>query len=326
MGGLSGCTYDENRHLLLAISDDRSEKGPARIYEFNVDFSGPQLSITPKNHLILQDEKDRNFAKAQVDFEGIAHLKNGNLLLISEGNGELSPRLPPSLMLFNSKGKRIKEWKLPPYLIPEPKGKQKTGARNNLAFEALTQIPNTDRFALISEQALIQDGPETGNDDKSPTRFFLMENEQVHSSYVYETDSFKQILGESVFKGTSGVSEALALNDKEFLVLERSFFYTTLKSRIRLFKTTIEKESTDISNWESLKGKKYIPLKKELLVDFNEFLPKLDAKYSALDNIEAMCWGPQLKNKKRSLIFISDNNFSIFQRTLFIILEVSADL
>ena len=325
MGGLSGCAYDTANDRLWAISDDRSERGPARLYQFEINFKD-DFQIKPKGHLLLQDEKGKYFAKGKVDFEAVVLLDDGSFMISSEGNGDLRPRLAPSIMHFDSKGKRLKEWSLPSLVIPEKKGIQTKGVRNNLAFEALAHVPGVDKFIFISEEALEQDGPETGNDEQSPSRLFIMQNEKVISSYVYMTSSFREILGEPVLKGDNGVSEVLTLSDREFLVLERSFFPTLLKTRIRLFKTSIQKESTNISSWESLKGKKFVPLKKELLLDFNEYLSKLDPKYGSLDNIESIFCGPRLKNGKRSLILISDNNFNIFQRTQFIILEVSSDL
>jgi hypothetical protein len=41
-----------------------------------------------------------------------------------------------------------------------------------------------------------------------------------------------------------------------------------------------------------------------------------------LDNIEAIAWGPVLANGNRSLILVSDNNFSRLQTTQFLALEV----
>lgn len=326
LGGLSGCAYDENQKRFYAISDDRSERAPARIFEFEINLE-PEVKISPKNVLLLTDEKGNHFAKRKVDFEALVLLENGNFLLSSEGNGDLRPRLPPEFMLFDSMGKRLSSWSLPSYLVPEQKSKQLLGVRNNLAFEAFSKIPNTQKLLAISEQALIQDGPETGNDTRSPSRVLVFEakgdyrDAKVVQSYVYQTDSFFDILNEPTVKGDSGVSETLALNEKEFIVLERSFFPSILKTRIRLFKAQIQATSTDVSQYESLKDVKYIPVKKELLVDLNDYLPLLDKSYSSLDNIESMCWGPRFKNGKRSLILVSDNNFNIFQRTQFVILE-----
>lgn len=325
IGGLSGCTYDEMNDRLWAVSDDRSERGPARLYQFELNFKDG-YQIKPKGHLLLLDSNGKYFLKDKVDFEAITILDDGSFIVVSEGNGYVKPRIPPAIMHFDFRGRRLKDLPLPQIVIPEATKTQTKGVRNNLAFESLTQIPGTQKLAIISEQALIQDGPETSNSENSPSRLFISQNEKVISSYVYLTDSFHQILGENILNGDSGVAEALALSEREFLVLERSFFPTLLKVRIRLFKATIQKDSTDVLAWNSLRDKKFVPIKKELLVDFNDFLSQLDPAYGSLDNIESMCWGPKLKNGKRSLILISDNNFKIFQRTQFIILEASSDL
>lgn len=328
LGGLSGCAYNEATKRLMAISDDRSERGPARLYEFDLDFT-KGYKLTPKSVLPLKDEKGEFFGKKKVDFEAISLLGNGNFLLSSEGNGDLTPRLPPEVMLFTAEGKRLGSWSLPSWVIPTAKKEQVQGVRNNLAFEAFTQIPNSQKFVLISEQALIQDGLETDNDKRSPSRLMVFEtgpdflNSKLRQAYVYETDSFKDILGESTPKGDSGVAEVLALNEKDFLVLERSFFPAILKTRIRIFKASIEGQSTDVSGLQSLAEKKYIPVKKELLLDLNDLLSKMDSNYASLDNIESMCWGPRNANNKRTLILMSDSNFNVFQRTQVVVLEVN---
>ena len=194
VGGLSGCAYDEAKQRLLAVSDDRSERAPARVFEFEIKLE-PDVKITPKGVLLLTDEQGNHFAKGRVDFEAISLLGNGNFLLSSEGNGDLRPRIPPAFILFDSKGKRQSTWTLPSYLIPEQKSKQLLGVRNNLAFEAFTRIPNSQKFIAISEQALIQDGPLTGNETHSPSRVLFFESKnsereaQILNSNVYITDS-----------------------------------------------------------------------------------------------------------------------------------------
>jgi hypothetical protein len=43
---------------------------------------------------------------------------------------------------------------------------------------------------------------------------------------------------------------------------------------------------------------------------------------SRVDNVEGMTWGPPLRSGERSLVFVSDNNFSASQVTQFIALAV----
>ncbi len=322
MGGLSGCVYNEKSKTLWAVRDDRSERAPARLYEFSLQTEG-KINVLPVRHLLLKSEYKKYFEKNDVDLESIALLDNGDFLLSSEGNIGKKHRIMPRLMEFNAQGDYVRDWAFPEVLLPEKKGKQTTGARDNLVVEGLSRIPLSQNIVFINEQAALQDGLETDNDKGSPVRLFLQEGNRVLKSYVYETESFLSILGQKVLNGSSGVSEVLALNEKEFLVLERSFFPTLLKAKIRLFKTSVDGQSTDVTNFPALRGQKYTALRKELVLNFDDILTKLDKNNSTLDNIEGMCWGPTLKNGKRLLIFVSDNNFNSFQRTQFLFFEVS---
>ena len=46
---------------------------------------------------------------------------------------------------------------------------------------------------------------------------------------------------------------------------------------------------------------------------------------STVDNLEGMTWGPKLPNGERSLILVSDNNFSATQVTQFVALAVPSE-
>ena len=113
--------------------------------------------------------------------------------------------------------------------------------------------------------------------------------------------------------GSTGVSEILALSVDSFLVLER----TTNKEDgnvVRLFLATTGGTSSDIKNTRELKSEKYIPLQKKLLLDFSKI------KVKKTDNIEGMTWGYPIGNKK-TILFISDNNFKETQVTQLILFE-----
>ena len=58
----------------------------------------------------------------------------------------------------------------------------------------------------------------------------------------------------------------------------------------------------------------YRPAGKTLLADFSAFTgPGTGPRLKQLDNTEGMSWGPVLPNGRRSLMFISDDNFSARQ-------------
>ena len=58
-------------------------------------------------------------------------------------------------------------------------------------------------------------------------------------------------------------------------------------------------------------------MKKHLIFDFASL------KLPHLDNIEGMTWGPTLANGKRTLVFVSDDNFSPMQTTQFLAFELT---
>ena len=55
----------------------------------------------------------------------------------------------------------------------------------------------------------------------------------------------------------------------------------------------------------------YRAVEKTLIADFSAFTgPGAGPRLERLDNTEGMAWGPVLTNGNRSLVFISDDNFS----------------
>ncbi len=72
LGGLSGVTYDAANNRYYAISDDRSQFGPARFYTFTADTGVTFTNVTP-----LKDSNDNLFATFSIDPEGIALTNNG---------------------------------------------------------------------------------------------------------------------------------------------------------------------------------------------------------------------------------------------------------
>ena len=60
-----------------------------------------------------------------------------------------------------------------------------------------------------------------------------------------------------------------------------------------------------------------MPLDKTLVVDLDDILPHLDPAFPRLDNVEGMSFGPPLADGRETLVLVSDNNFSLDQRTAF---------
>jgi hypothetical protein len=59
---------------------------------------------------------------------------------------------------------------------------------------------------------------------------------------------------------------------------------------------------------DSLKGKEIAFAEKRLLFDFESVREQLPD--GVIDNIEGICFGPELQNGNKSLILVADNNFN----------------
>ncbi len=313
VGGLSGITYDGEKQVYYAISDDRSSKAPARFYTLEIDLSKNSFSeenITFLDVTTLLDENEKPFPEFSLDPEGIALTEN-SLFIASEG--DVNRQIPPFIKEFSLDGKYLRSLPLPEKILAKPNG----GIRNNLAFESLTVTPDRKSLFAATENALTQDGEEATLTTGSPIRIlrYDLNNYQPQEEYLYLTEP---IAAPSTSEGglmTNGLVELLALSDRHFLSLERSFSVGP-GNFIKLFVFSLE-AATDIKDIDSLKeGMPEIsPVKKTLLLDLNNL-------GFALDNIEGMTFGPILADGRPSLVLVGDNNFNFFQVTQFLVFKL----
>ena len=132
---------------------------------------------------------------------------------------------------------------------------------------------------------------------------------------------------------TNGLVELLALDDRQFIAVERSFSAGAATpgsgpagptgNTIRLYLVDA-RGATDVSGVNSLVGAAYTPVSKTLLLNLSD-LKNDDGSFLALDNIEGITWGP-LVDGKRTLILASDNNFGALQFTQFVALQLTSPI
>jgi hypothetical protein len=318
VGGLSGITYDSRKNVYYSISDDRSEKSPARFYTLKIELSRNALQavdIVDVTTLLNSDKEP--FAALSLDPEGIALTRNGRLFISSEGDA--NQLVEPFVNQFLLNGRQVLELPVPDKFLPT--ATKERGIRNNLAFESLTITPNQKYLFTAIENALYQDGNEATVDAGSPARIlqYNLQTGQPEQEFLYITEPVAAAADPAGSFSTNGLVELLAVDKNRFLSLERSFS-TGVGNTIKLFEVSLA-EADDISNIESLKNAnidKIKPAQKKLLLDFN----KLNIP---LDNIEGLTFGPCLPNGRRVLIAVSDNNFSPTQFTQVLAFGVKAE-
>jgi hypothetical protein len=137
----------------------------------------------------------------------------------------------------------------------------------------------------------------------------------LERQWVYMTDPIAQAPVPSTAFAVNGLDELLPLNDQFLLAMERSFSVGVpgTGNSIKLYFAALP-GATDVNGVESLAGRLdgIRPVRKTLLLDF-------DSLGIPLDNVEGMTLGPRLPDGRRSLVFVSDNNFAASQFTQFLL-------
>lgn len=322
IGGLSGLVYDNNSKRLLAISDDRSSKNNARFYEFDLKLDAKSISVTPAEVVILKDENGKAFAKNTIDFEGITIINN-DVYVSSEGSLREFPPIPPELLHFSRQGQLKERLKIPDHFLPNVNVKeQSSGVRDNLAFEALSTSPDGKITLMGMESALIQDGEIANFNQGAFSRIIKYVDQKPVNEYVYPVDKVPAEGRTESIEADNGLVDIAMIDNNSFFSLERSYLPKANKNVIKIFKVQDFEKAQDVMNMSSIKDKKIRGLSKVLVLDLESIVSKMNSINQKLDNIEGICFGPELGNGHRSLILVSDNNFSKMQRTLFLAFEL----
>lgn len=318
VGGLSGITYDAGRQVYYVISDDRSKHGPARFYTVQISLS--DNGIDHINCTSAHPFGDRsgpsglgaapvpNQAHIPPDPEGIAFDAGRQRLYWSAEGERRTDREPvladPWVRIAALDGGYLGQFALPPNLAMS---EQRTGPRRNMALEGLTLAPDGRSLFAAMEEPGYNDGPLTNGDHRVLTRItkFDVADAAPVAQYAYPMEP----AGHGADR--NGVADLVALSDNTFLVLERS---TATPPVARIYRAEIG-SATDVSNMESMQGATLTSMSKVLAID-------LSATLKPVDNLEGITLGPKLPDGRQSVVLVSDNNFSPFQITQFVLLAM----
>jgi hypothetical protein len=308
-GGVSGIDYDPSTGDWLMISDDRSDKAPARFYRVRLTYdAGGVSTFSLKSSTPLRRENGDTFpptkspAGERADAEALRRDPlNGQIVWTSEGDSARG--FDPAVRRTDARGAPLGVVPLPAGLAFDPRGL--SGARPNLTVEGLSFSPNGSSLWVSMEAPLIQDGPVSSVAAGGLARLTRLDRPgEVRAQYAYPLDPI-QAAPLAGLRADNGISEILAVDDHRLLVLERSGVearkgHFAFHCRLYLVDT---RRGQDIAGRESLAGGLVRPLAKRLLVNF--------AKLETVDsgNLEAMAWGPRLKDGRRTLVLVADDNF-----------------
>lgn len=312
VGGLSGIDRDPGTGDYVLISDDRSSLQPARFYTARIDVSARGLGEVEftGTHPLLQPDGNP-YPKDAVDPEEIrVDPWTGRYTWTQEG-GRAPASPDPSIRTATRTGKFVSELPLPSNLHV----KADSGPRANLGLEGLTYAAAGALVVTSVEAPLLQDGPVPTPTSGALSRFTVQTRTgHVLAQYAYPVEPiFAQPVPPTgaADNGISAIVAADPVDPTRFLVVERSFV-TGVGNKIRIFEAATLGAS-DVRTKDLAKAR---PMRKKLLADLSGF------NLSTVDNIEGITWGPRLPHGERSLLLVSDDNFSTSQVTQIVALAV----
>ncbi len=329
LGGLSGITYDAINNRYYAISDDRgsapNEPGQApRFYTMSVDLTGGTLDnnkVKFTGVTALRKPDGSTFAPLSTDTEGIGVTGKGTVYISSEGevSGTNTIRVAPFIKEFSlANGQQVGTLPIPSKFLPDSAtaASQTKGTYDNLAFESVAVTPNGKTLVSASENALAQDGPRGTASSGSRSRIvkFNLASGVAGKEFLYQTDAVAVAPNPATGFATAGLVDLLALDNtgNHLLALERSYSsgVAGTGNTIKLYEVNLD-GATNIKGTDSLNAlsasqlASIQPAQKQLLLNFDKLnLP------SGLDNVEGLTFGPTLADGRRSLVLVSDDNFS----------------
>jgi hypothetical protein len=326
VGGLSGIDYDAKNDWYYMISDDRSDKNPARFYKAKIFISQKGIDslvfVDVENMLQPDGEVYPNNLQDRFkvpDPEAIrCNQKKNYLTWSSEGERIVKANdtvlIDPSIIMMRLDGKYVDSFTLPANMKMSTIEK---GPRRNGVFEGMSFADNFKTLYVNVEEPLYEDGPRADvvdNDAFIRIIKFDVKDKKSTAQYAYKLAPVAfAARPENEFK-INGVAEILSLGNNKLLVIERSFSTGRLPCTIRVFIADLN-GATDISTITLKNNQSFVPAKKTLLLNMDDL-----GIYT--DNIEAVTFGPLLPNGHKTLLFIADNNFTVIEKAQVLLFEI----
>ncbi len=314
VGGLSGIDFYKGEYYLVC-----DQPSNPRLYKAEIPLINRSIDTVIISEAIKLDKEEAFFKESTPDLEAIRFDTEKNEIVISS-EGSINSGKNPAVFHLSKDGEFLRNYKIPEYF--EASGKQRP--RHNGVFEGLAESFDKLGYWVGMELPLRKDGPKPKiYQTNSPVRItkFNKETGKAEKQFAYHLDGISKL--PINWFAVNGLTEILEYAEDKFLVLERAFSagYGSNGNTVKIFEVDASK-ATNTLEMENLKKADYREAEKRLIFDFKSVKNFLEEEI--IDNIEGMTFGPELPNGKRSLILVSDDNFSSFghQISQFILLEV----
>lgn len=277
----------------------------------------PNIRTVLLDTRFLKNEANEIFVGAAGSFEN--RFDPEGIRVSPRGTFYLSDEYGPHLMEFNRQGHLIRRLELPAkFAIANPSSDPNAellgntaGRLANRGMEGLAISPDGSTLFGIMQNALIQDhGLSPGTTDRLGLNNRILKIDLATG----ETQEFVYVL-EAINRG-QGVCEIIAINDHEFLVVDRDN-RSNLQSppqaptRKKIYKVDLT-GATDVSGITSLPAGALppgvVPVTKTLFIDL--LAPEFNLIPTIAEKIEGLAWGPDLEDGRHVLYVFSDNDLN----------------
>ena len=325
IGGLSGIDFDANNDLYYLISDDRSVYNVARFYTAKIHIADDKLkNIVFQNVVSFKNEKGEYYSNwekkpaSSIDPEDLRYNpKTNTIIWSSEGARVVSDKLSilqnPAITTATLEGDFINNYILPSNLYMQ---KEEKGPRNNGVLEGITFDTSYHTLYSNLEVPLYDDDSEASTSKGGFIRIYKydVKSRKNTAQYAYLLDPVAHDPQPENGFSINGISAIQYYDKNKLLIVERSYSAGKPSCTIKVYLCDLT-HASDIKNLASLVNQKYILANKKLVLNMDDL-----GVY--IDNVEGITFGPNLSNGKKSLLFVTDNNFSKSQKTQIFLFEL----
>jgi hypothetical protein len=355
LGAFGSClAYTGHDNVFVAVNDRGPFDGRTNVpyddriqfflFELNTSAAFPNITTSLLATRFLRNEAGTRFVGSSSAFDLVDPLATLRLdpegvRISREGTCFISDEYGPYLFEFDRQGNILRRLAIPAkFLIANPSGavdssgtslelypaNNSSGRQANRGMEGLAITPDGSRLVGIMQSALIQDNGLNSN--TPPGRVGLNNRILTYDLATNETHEYVYTL-DGINQGR-GVNEILAINNDEFLVLERdnrSMLPTPpgaaqLPNLKRIYKISLVTGGpTDVSNVASLPATGsqlapagIVPVTKTLFLDLLSPAYQVSSTQTIRDVIaekpEGLAWGPDLPDGRHVLYVITDND------------------
>lgn len=252
----------------------------------------------------------------RFDPEGVQIGRNKNFYVSDEYG--------PAVLEFNRRGRLVRRIHVPSrFLIDNPTNQvsptelpptNTSGRQANRGMEGLAISPDGRTLFGIMQNALIQDGALNSSNSRRGLNNRILQIDLVTGEtheYAYQ-----------LYSSSNGVNEIVAINDREFLLVERDGRKPSDSNWSTAFKKIIHIDidgATDVSDdvlpqtgttfapGGPHAGQTFIPVAKSVFLDLRDPAFGLDdANFP--EKIEGLTWGPDMEDGTHVLYVASDND------------------